>query len=386
MSHSSGCFFTKLVSWSDHNLSAAFLTAGNFIVLLLLLSRDAISWFLFGLVFGVLPLGLAARLAGMDKNVRMSLSPKSSGSNTPSYYESHIVSQLTTVGLIRLGVYLVILATVIGWLGIPGALLVLGNAAMLLPLAYMKYSPLVVQQVKAVHLDKLAGLVKQSIQTGFETIADFGPMAPAVSGGIVAFLAVIIASYLATSQALLVTNMSLLGYGIIITFAVVPPSVVEKLVSSVIPSPAVVEKISDRVHLSSAIRRITDLVLWENYKNSVTAFAAFYGLYFVSSYIGVVVPVALATGLFVAFTLTPSTLKEKAFAELDKTIKQVRTSVTSRISLTPPLPEKEKEDEPSSPRSAKKSPARKPVSPLVDPIVPEPEALKEVNDAPNIEE
>jgi cytoskeletal protein RodZ len=127
-------------------------------------------------------------------------------------------------------------------------------------------------------------------------------------------------------------------------------------------------------------------VLWENYKNSVTAFAAFYGLYFVSSYIGVVVPVALATGLFVAFTLTPSTLKEKAFAELDKTIQQVRTSVTSRISLTPPLPEKEKEDEPSSPRSAKKSPARKPVSPLVDPIVPEPEALKEVNDAPNIEE
>jgi hypothetical protein len=338
--------------WKDPNLSAAFLTTGNLVVLLLVLSGNALSWVLFALVFGVLPLGLAARLTGADKSFRESLtssSGPSSGSSTPSYYETHVLSQLTTVGLIRLGVYLVILANIVGFWGIPASLLLIGNAAMLLPLGYMRYQPIVMQQIKIVRLDKVAGLIKGSLESLFNTIAAFGPMAPAVFGGLLAFIGVIISSYVATSTALLVGNMRLAGYAIILTFAVVPPSLVEKTVTAFVPSPAVVEKIIDRVQLNAAVRRVSDLILWENYKNSVLAFASLYGFYFVSKFIGVIVPVALGTGLFVAFTLTPSTLKEKAFAEIDKTIQQVRESVTSRISLTPPLPEKEQV--PVSPKS-----------------------------------
>ena len=82
------------MTWKDPNLSAAFLTAGNVAVMLLLLSGDAASWVLFGLVFGVLPLGLVARLSGFDQSVRETLArsptPVGSSSVQSSYFESHI--------------------------------------------------------------------------------------------------------------------------------------------------------------------------------------------------------------------------------------------------------------------------------------------------------
>lgn len=360
------CFFTKLVTWKDPNLSAAFLTAGNLGVLLLLLTGNALSWALFALVFGVLPLGLIARLTGADLNVRKSLSrrPSTDEGSVPSYYETHVVSQLTPVGLIRLGVYLVLASRLIELVGIAGALLLVGNVAMLLPLAYIKYSPIIAAQIRLIHLDKLLELVRSTIGSFVETIASFGPMAPAVAGGLLTFLSAIIASYLATSSALLVANLRLTGYIVILVFSIVPIALIEKSVSAIIPSASVVDKITERVQLSTATKRVTDLVLWENYKNSVIAFASVYGFYYVSKYIGVMIPAALAMGLFVAYTLTPSTLKEKAFAEIDKTIGKVRESVVGPISnlvKTPP-PQSPKSPKhhspPASPKSGKKSPKK----------------------------
>ena len=359
------CFFTKLVTWKDPNLSAAFLTAGNLVVLLLLLSGNAISWALFGIVFGVLPLGLVARLTGSEKNVRRSLSPRPSSTDGttsgPSYYETHIVSQLTPVGLIRLGVYLVLASRLIEVVGIAGSILLVGNALMLLPLGYIKYSPIVAAQIRMIHLDKLLSLVRDILGTVVETIASFGPIAPAVAGGLLAFLLVVISSYLATSTALLVANLSLAGYAIIVVFSVVPLSMIEKAVGAIIPSPAIIERLTERVQLSTATKRVTDLVLWDNYKNSVIAFASMYGFYFVSKFIGVMIPVALGIGLFVAFTLTPTTLKEKAFAEIDKTIGRVRESVVAPIANIVKSPREGKASPPASPKN--KRAAAKPDSP-----------------------
>ena len=90
------CFFTKLVTWRDPNLSAAFLTVGNVVVALLLASGDALSWLLFALVFGVLPLGLAARLTGYDQNLRRM--PATPLGETVAH--SHLCNQMSPAGLI----------------------------------------------------------------------------------------------------------------------------------------------------------------------------------------------------------------------------------------------------------------------------------------------
>ena len=370
------CFFTKLVTWKDPNLSAAFLTAGNLAVVLLLLSGDAASWVLFGLVFGVLPLGLVARLSGFDQTVRDMLvrSPSPAGSaqqQSQSYFESHILSQLTSIGLIRLGVYFVVLARLFDVLGVPGTIWIVGNAAMLIPLALTRYGPIVVKEVRdRIQIEKTVSLVKSTARSVSTTIGSFGPMAPAVSGGLVSFLAVIVASYLATSSTLLVANMTLAGYVLILLFSILPLRVVEKTLASLVPSSETVQSVSERVKLSLISNRALDLVLWENYKNSVVAFSCLYVFYFISKFVGVVVPVALGTGLFVAFTLTPTTLKEKAFAEIDKTMTKVRESVVAPIQSvirTPPRARSPSMSPKSGAGSPKRSPKKAPQSPKTSP-------------------
>jgi hypothetical protein len=365
------CFFANLVTWKDPNLSAAFLTAGNLGVLILLLSGDAASWVLFALVFGVLPIGLIARLTGLDQQVRSYLTraPADQDKSTPSYYESHIVSQLTSIGLIRVGVYFVILARLFDMVGVAGTIWVVGNTVMLVPMLLWRFGPVAVEELQSrVNIGGLSKMVSSSVHSGLDTIASFGPMAPAVSGGILAFLAVIIASYLATSSTLLVANMTLIGYGLILTFALLPLSVVERSVTALVPSASAIETMSDRVQLTSVCKRITDLVMWNNYKNSVIAFASLYVFYFISKFVGVVIPLALGTGCFAAFTLTPTTLKEKALAELDKTIQQVRTSVVGPIQSVIGTP----------PKASTPAEAAAPSSPASSPLVVSPGLEKHV--------
>lgn len=317
------CFFTKLVTWRDPNLSAAFLTVGNVVVALLLASGDALSWLLFALVFGVLPLGLAARLTGYDQNLRRM--PATPLGETVAH--SHLCNQMSPAGLIRAGVLLVVAANLVSVLGVPLAIGVAGNGVMLLPLAWRMYSPLVINKVKQLPVDQVVGLVKATVQQGTDFVGSFGPMAPAVAGGLAATIAVLIWSYLATSRLMLVANMKLIGYAIILLVALLPVSVTERAAKALIPSEATMARINETVRFKTIVGRATDLVLWDNYKQSITAFAILYGFYFVSSYIGVVFPLALTAGSFVAFTLTPTTLKEKAFAEVDKAFQQVRQSV-----------------------------------------------------------
>jgi hypothetical protein len=357
------CFFTKLVTWKDPNLSAAFLTAGNVAVILLVLSGDAASWVLFGLVFGVLPLGLVARLSGFDRTVRDTLArsptPVGSPSDQSSYFESHILSQLTSIGLIRLGVYFVVLARLFDVLGVAGTIWIVGNTAMLIPLALTRYGAIVVKEVRnRIQIEKTLIIVKSTARSVSATIGSFGPMAPAVSGGLVSFLAVIIASYLATSSTLLVANMTLIGYCLILLFSILPLSVVEKTLASLVPSSETIQTVSERVKLSLVSNRALDLVLWDNYKNSVVAFSCLYVFYFISKYVGVVVPVALGTGLFAAFTLTPTILKEKAYAEIDKTMNKVRESVVAPIQSVIRTPPRESKSPDLSPRSAPSSPRK----------------------------
>ena len=350
------CFFTKLVTWRDPNLSAAFLTVGNLVVALLLVSGDALSWLLFALVFGVLPLGLAARLSGYDANLRkLPATPLSDASS-----HSHLSGGVSSAGLIRAGVLLVIAANLIAALGVPLAIGLAGNCVMLLPLAWIKYSPVLLAQLKQLPIEQLLKAAKALARTGTDFIGSFGPMAPAVAGGIAATLAVLIWSYLATSRLMLVTNMKLVGYSVILLVVLLPVSATERAIAAIVPSAATMEKVTETVKFKTIMGRVMDLVLWENYKQSVTAFAVLYGFYFVSSYIGVVLPVALATGSFVAFTLTPTTLKEKAYAEVDKALQQVRQSVEGPLRGLRESLSRSASKEDMSPKSAA---AASPVSP-----------------------
>lgn len=330
------CFYSKLITWKDPNLSAAFLTGGNVLVFLLLVSGNALAaWIQFVVVFGLIPLGFVARLAGFDKQLSELARPGTPHEKARSYYESHFHSQLTGFGILKIGVYLIVSAKLVSKLGIPLMIGLVGNACMLTPLLWEKHGLTLMTSFQKLPVNKVVKWIETASNSGIDAIAAFGPMAPAITGGVMVFFAVIIASKLAASTALLVANMKFIGYLMVLTCAFAPAEIIEKTVLSISPSPATVERFSKAAHADEWIKRATELVLWENYQASLSAFLFLYLFYYISSFVGIALPIALGAAAFVSFTLTPSVLKEKALAEVDKMVKQVKEGVIPSRPATP---------------------------------------------------
>ena len=323
------CFYSRLTLWRDPSLSAAFLTGGNLLVVLLLVSGDALAWLQFFLVFCVMPLGFIARLTGLDRYLSEISAPASPHERARSYYETHVYSQLTGFGFLKFGVYLVVTGVLIASLGIPVLIGLAGNLVMLAPLLWEWYGAQAIDQVRQIEVPVINTIesAKKIFKTGIETVESIGPMAPAVSAGLAVFVAVIVVSELVQSTALLVANLKAVGYVMILVCAFTPISTLENLIKIATPSPSAVEEYSKSVHADEWIKRATELVLWENYKASLSAFVSLYAFYFISSLVGVAVPIALGAAGFVGFTLTPYVLKEKALAEMDRLVEKVKERV-----------------------------------------------------------
>ena len=319
-STTSNCFFTKLITWKDPNLSAAFLTVGNAVVLLVLLAGDALSWLQFFIVYGVLPLGLVARLTGLDRSVQFS---ESSSAMARSYYEAHFYANLKGLGLVRLGVYLLILAQLIAVFGVPLMVGIVGNAVMLVPLLWAQFGSVVVSTVKQIPIESVVSVGKQVYAVGIDTVAGLGPLAPAAVAGAGTFFGILLGSQLLTADYMVVLAMRLVGYGIVVLFALLPVASVEKIVAQIVPSPARVESISRSFKVTEWAVAVKDVVLWENYPHSITAFVALYTIYFVSSFTGVGFLVAVGAGFVAAFHQAPMVYKEKVAGKLDQVVKNV---------------------------------------------------------------
>lgn len=332
------CFYTRLVEWKDPNLSAAFLTGGNALVLLLLVSGNALAWVQFFIVFCLIPLGFAARLAGLDKHLAELVRPGSPHEQARSYYESHIYAHITAFGLLRLGVYLLVGSQLIARLGIPLMVGLVGNLVMISPLVYNKYAHRVLVSIRVPRVDVIAAWSKSVFTATADSIAAFGPMAPAIAGGLIVFILVIVLGHVASSTSILVANMKLAGYLAVMVCAFSPVDLIERFVRTITPTPATIEQYSQAVHADEWIRRVTELILWENYRASLLAFVSLYCFYYISWYVGVALPIALGCSGFVAFALTPGAIKEKALAEMSKVVNQVKANVEPITTLLPAAP------------------------------------------------
>ena len=332
---STECFFTKLITWKDPSLSAAFLTVGNAFVLLMLLSGDALSWLQFLVVYAVLPLGLVARLTGFDQSIRLT---SSSSAKVRTYYESHCFSQLQGIGLVRLGVYLVVVAQLVAMFGVPLMVGIVGNTVMLVPLIWSQFGPLMMSQAKNIPIEAIAGQAKSAYVSGLDFVASFGPLAASALGGVSTFLAVILLGHMLSSEFVLVFTLRLVGYGLVLVFALAPAGIADKAVAAVVPSPERVESSTRSIKVADYSSQIRNIVLWENYGHSITGFVAVYCFYFVSSFTGVTFLLALGAGVFVCFYLAPTVYKEKVAGELDRMIALVKTKMPSLPAAKPVKP------------------------------------------------
>ena len=367
----SNCFFTNLITWRDPNLSAAFLTVGNAVVLLLLLSGDALSWLQFLIVYGVLPLGLVARLTGMDRMIRFSNS--ASAAKARNYYEVHVYSQIQGLGLIRCGVFMILVAELVSYVGVPLMIGIVGNALMLIPLLWEQYGQIVIAQAKQIPVKQAIDSAKDVYTLGFNTIESFGPLAPSAVGGLVAFITVVVSAQVFTADCLLTWGLRTSGYIMVGLFSLLPASISERIIAVVVPHPERVETATKSMNVNDWTSMVKDVVLWENYPQSITAFICLYTFYFISSYTGVGSLLGLCAGVAVAYHLAPTVYKEKAAAEVNKVVKQVKARIPTppRSVSVPVAPAK-----PVSPKATPVSPKATPVSPKATVEVREPEFVE----------
>jgi hypothetical protein len=319
------CFFTNLITWKDPSLSAAFLTVGNAIVLLLLLSGDALSWLQFVIVYGVLPLGLVARLTGLDRSVRFSNA--ASAAKARNYYEVHVYSQIQGLGLIRCGVFMILIGELVSYVGLPLMVGIVGNSVMLIPLVWEQYGRVAMDQARQIPLKKAADSVRDIYTVGFNTVESLGPLAPSAVGGLMVFMGFVVCAQLFSADSLLTWGLKTCGYIMVGLFALLPASISDKIIAVVVPHPEHVETATKSMNMNDWTSVVKDIVLWENYPQSITAFIVLYSFYFISSYTGASSLLALCAAVGVAFHLAPTVYKEKAVAEANKLIKEVKARI-----------------------------------------------------------
>lgn len=304
------CCFTKLVTWKDPNLSAAVLTIGNAIVLLGLFATDPLAWAQFALVWGVLPLGLVVRVAGLEKyfGTRSIVAV--------SQNVLHHVELSSSASLIKAAIYLLILSRFVDLVGFALALGIIGNALMIAPLVWELYAKSMVDHVSAFSLSP----VKRTVKEGYEKIASLGTFAPAIFGGLNTFIFILFVSNLCSS--LLGYLLSIAGYSLLLCGAFDINIEFESKMTFL-----------KKFETSEYFEITRKIILWDNYPKSIATFVALYAFYFVAAFTGTGLLVAAIAGSAVAMHLVPSVLKEKASIEIQKRVETISGKILKKAHL-----------------------------------------------------
>jgi hypothetical protein len=328
-SMSVSCWGKRLMKWEDPNTSAAVLTIGN-ILMLLLLNDDPIAWLQFMIVFGVLPIGLVARVSGMDTRIREQLK----FGNIAKYVSNH-----TAVGgrespvpgdspadkgnfLIRFAVYMVIISEMVCVFGLILTIGVIGNACMLIPLIW---KTLMADYVKRIPLDHFQGRYIWKIFV--EKLYSIDPLAVPMVAGLTVFIATIIAGRIAES--VVIVALRVMGYILVVLFALVPIETIERVAGDMIG------KISSNMII---IRDVTDqvtgwiegIIFWDNYTVSLTALGFLYVTYLVSAFTGLTFVVGAVSGVATVHILLPGPVKEKVQGNVAHVLSQVKGLLPKR--------------------------------------------------------
>jgi len=311
------CVFKKICSWEDANVSAAVLTAGNLFVLFLL-NENPIAWIQFGIIFGLLPLGLAARVFGFDTQLRNRLSGLSGG-----MFMSHGKGKdvKDSSDLIRVSVAMIVSSRMISQFGLPLTIGIVGNTVMLVPLIW---SYVDMDQLKMVMTNGRKQLEDTGKSLGDMMHGIHEMMVPIV-GGLMTFI--VIVGVGKAVDTIFVTMLGLVGYGLLFAIAAVPETVMSgRLVSGMGKSSMTIVYGPEMKRFGSIVNSI---VFWESFTRSVAAFLGLYGVYVVSSFTGLAFVVGSLGGLTVTFATSPSIVREKLEAKLTFLVTQVEAKMSS---------------------------------------------------------
>ena len=330
----SKCVFKKICLWEDANVSAAVLTAGNLFVLFLL-NENPIAWIQFGVIFGILPLGLAARVFGFDANVRdkfnllgsriILLTPHNNGVGRKSMME--------VADLIRVSVGMILASRMIAEFGLPLTIGIVGNLIMLVPLCW--------SSIKSHHSDeKIFASVQTEVRQVMEAVENklnrVHEMTLPILAGLLSFLTIV--GFGRIADKLFLSVLSLCGYSILITAAIYPP---EQLIGGELMSTLI-----SKTYLDKEMKKIggivSSIVFWNNFAHSVLTFVWLYGVYVVSAFTGLAFVVASLVALTVVFTLSPSVVREKMDAKLTALVTRLENKITAMFSKPVEREEEEK--------------------------------------------
>ena len=293
------CFFKDLTSWKDPSLSAAFLTAGNLVVLVSMFAADPFAWVQFFIVYGLLPLGLVARLGGLDKPILSACTRN-----------SHVhLGGCDALNLMKIGIYCMFASRIVDWIGLPLLVGLVGNCVLLGPIVCKEFPA---RRLRSwVEEGRYLGIEK--IHQGIEFIYNLHVLAASVFGGVFACVCVFVLSVLIDS--LIVNALAVIGYLLILCFGLFP-QIGGWLVAQLQPRISTVD-----------MSLVWDVILWENYSVSISVFVCMYAFYLVSSFVGAWTLVAVLTGSGVAVWLMPMAVKEKWALLLDRQVLRVRKFV-----------------------------------------------------------
>ena len=268
---------------------------------------------------------------------------------------SHLCSGLKTSNLfwIKVAFYLVLVAKLIQLFGVPMMVGISGNSLMVAPLVWTHYGRSLTAHLRSIPVHHLQKLAVDSYHQSVEIVASFGALAPSAAGGFGAFIAVMLLSNLLSIDSILVTTLLVVGYSLIVCFALLPEDSIEYVVGRAVPSAETVSRISSTFQLGQCAQFAKNIVLWDNYQNSISAFIVLYTVYFVSSFTGLGFLLAVVAGSAVAVHLAPAAMKEKAGLEIQKQIATLRAMLPAKAAI--PKPETSKE-------SPKIAPVTSPVS------------------------
>ena len=313
------CVFKKICSWEDANVSAAVLTAGNLFVLFLL-NENPIAWIQFCLIFGLLPLGLAARVFGFDSQIRERVSGISG-----SMFVSHGTrNKITASEVIRMSVGMICAARMISVFGFPLTLGIVGNLVMLVPLVW--------SYVDTEQITATSETVKKSAQESTKMLVDIlhgvHEMLMPVIAGLLTFITIV--GIGKVSDSIFVALLSLVGYTFLLGIAIAPETVTSGRIVSLIGSSPMTKVYEPTLRKVGYM--VTSLVFWESFTHSVAAFLGLYAVYVISAFTGLAFVVALVGGLTVTFAASPSVVREKFEAELVAIVTGIEAKISSFMS------------------------------------------------------
>lgn len=317
----SKCVFKKICGWEDANVSAAVLTAGNLMVLFLL-NENPVAWLQFAIVFGLLPLGLAARVFGFDSTLRGKMS-------SLGIFAGHGKTREETksADFIRIAIGLIVAARMISAFGLPLTIGIIGNLAMLVPLVW---SYIDMKQVKTT-LENFKNEVGKVVELVAEKAHQVDAMLVPILVGLAFFMLII--GFGKIVDTLFVALLGFAGYGILLAVAVAPESLTSGHLGSRLEA-ASWTKMYEK-EFNKVVTVVNSVVFWESFTRSVAAFLGLYGVYVVSSFTGLAFVVACLGGLTMTFSLSPEIVREKLEARLNALVSSVEAKVASMLTKQP---------------------------------------------------